>query len=124
MSLAEDAVRLLRAVRFVVQLGFTIEEQTLLQVMRLSDTVRLVSPERVREELWKMLLSPRPDAAIDMLHRLGLLHPVMPEIADLEGVAQSTPHVYDVYRHTLQAVRNALALAELDQRRCRRRSRR
>ena len=110
MSLAEDAVRLLRVIRFAVQLDFTIEEETLLQVMRLGDTVRLVTPERVREELWKMSTSARPDDAMDMLHRFGLLRPVLPEVADMDGVGQSAPHAYDVYRHTLRAVRFAVAL--------------
>ena len=128
MSLAEDAVRLLRAVRFVVQLDFTIEEETLLQVMRMGDTVRLVTPERVREELWKMSLSPRPDDAMDMLHRFGLFHPVLPEVADMDGVAQSTPHVYDVYRHTLRPCALPLPCAigseavQTAKRRCRRRA--
>ena len=103
-SLADDPVRVLRALRFAVQLDFTIEEQTLLQVMRMGDTVKLASAERVRDELWKIMLTTTPAYAIDLLQRHGILHPVLPEIADLMDVAQSAPHVLDVYRHTLLTV--------------------
>ncbi len=111
-GLAEDPVRLLRAVRLAVQLDFTIEEETLLQILRISDTVRLASPERVRDELWKLLTSAAPDRAIDLLRTYNLLRPLLPEIADLEGVEQSTPHDADVYQHTLRTVRHALHLRD------------
>ncbi len=103
-SLAEDPVRLLRAVRFAAQLGFAIEEETQLQMLRMPETVRLASAERVRDELWKLLQSPDPAAAVELLARFGLLQYVLPEVNDLQSVAQSAPHVLDVYRHTLQTV--------------------
>jgi putative nucleotidyltransferase with HDIG domain len=103
-SLAEDPVRLLRAVRFAAQLGFAIEMETELQLLRMSDTVRLASAERIRDELWKIMQSETPQAAVDMLRRYGLLQCVLPEVAEMEAVAQSPPHVLDVYQHTLQAV--------------------
>lgn len=111
-GLAEDPVRLLRAVRLAVQLEFTIEEATFLQILRISGTIRLASAERVRDELWKMLASSKPDHAIDMLRTVNLLRPLLPEIADLEGVAQTAPHDADVYHHTLRTVRYALQLRE------------
>lgn len=103
-SLADDPVRLLRALRFAVQLDFMIEEQTLLQVMRMSDTIKLASAERVRDEVWKILLTEAPARAIDLVQRYGLLHPILPEVADLVDVPQSAPHVLDVYQHTLLTV--------------------
>lgn len=103
-GLAEDPVRLLRAVRFAVQLGFTVEEQTELQMLRMADTIRLASTERVRDELWKTLQSEQPAAAVEMLRRYGLLPYVLPEVAGMVGVVQSLPHVLDVYQHTLAAV--------------------
>lgn len=111
-GLAEDPIRLLRAVRLAVQLDFTIEEQTLLQILRISDTVRLSSPERIRDELWKMLASPAPDVAVEMMRSHGLLRPILPEVADLEGVAQSPPHDNDVYQHTLRVMRYAVDLRD------------
>ncbi len=111
-GLAEDPIRLLRAVRLAVQLDFTIEEQTQLQILRISDTVRLSSPERIRDELWKMLASPAPDVAVEMMRAHGLLRPILPEVADLEGVEQTPPHDTDVYQHTLRVVRHAVQIRD------------
>jgi poly(A) polymerase len=111
-SLAEDPVRLLRAVRFAVQLGFAVEEQTELQMLRMADTIRLASTERVRDELWKTLQSEQPAAAVEMLRRYGLLPYVLPEVAGMVGVEQSAPHVLDVYQHTLAAVTFAKQLRD------------
>ena len=98
-SLAEDAVRLLRAVRFTHQLNFTLDEETTVQIKRLQGTLRLASAERVRDELWKMLATDQPAQAIDDLQKLGLLSYVLPEISALVGVEQSYPHYQDVYHH-------------------------
>jgi len=111
-SLAEDPVRLLRGVRLAIQLGFAIEEATLVQMLRLGDALRLVSAERVRDELWKMLALSEPDKALEMLREFRFLHTVLPEVAQMEDVAQSAPHDADVYRHTLRAVRYAAALRD------------
>jgi poly(A) polymerase/tRNA nucleotidyltransferase (CCA-adding enzyme) len=103
-SLAEDPIRLLRAVRLAQQLDFTIEEETRQQMLRMADTVRLSSPERIRDELWKIMQQPMPQRALAMLAGYGLLRPVLPELADGEGVAQSAPHTLDVLAHTLATV--------------------
>ena len=107
VSLADDPVRLLRAVRLMVQLGLTIEGQTQSQLERLAGTLRRCSPERARDELWKMLATDRPDDAIRLLRQFGLLRQVLPEIAATVGIAQSAPHSLDVFEHTLQVVRHA-----------------
>lgn len=110
-GLADDPVRLVRAVRLAVQLDFTIEAETQQQILRINDTVRLASPERLRAELWKMLATAAaPDRAIELLRTYGLLRPLAPEVADMEGVAQTAPHDADVYQHTLRAVRHARQL--------------
>lgn len=103
-SLAEDPVRLLRAVRFAAQLGFTIEEETEQQILRMAETIRLTSAERIRDELWKIMQSPAPEAAIEQMRRYNLLRPVLPEVAAMEGVTQSPPHTLDVYAHSLRTV--------------------
>ncbi len=101
-SLAEDPVRLLRSVRFVAQLGFALEQETELQILRMPDTVQLASAERVRDELWKTLQAAAPAAAAANLHHYRLLQYTLPEVVALAGVEQSAPHVLDVYDHTLQ----------------------
>lgn len=111
-SMADDPVRLLRAVRLAVQLDFTIESDTLQQMLRLGDSLRLVSPERVRDELWKMLALAQPTQALEMLREYRFLHVLLPEVAEMDGVAQSAPHDVDVYQHTLRAVRHAVAIRD------------
>lgn len=87
-SFAEDPVRLLRAVRFVHQLGFSLDEETRLQIKRMGSTVKLASAERIRDELWKILATDAPAAALDDLRLLGLLPQVLPEVGLTEGVEQ------------------------------------
>ncbi len=111
-SLADDPLRLLRAVRFSIELDFPIEDATLDQMLRMAGALRLVSPERVRDVLWKMLASPRPAAAVELMHTTGLLPIVLPEVAATEFVEQSPPHDKDVYQHTLTTVQIAAYLRD------------
>jgi poly(A) polymerase/tRNA nucleotidyltransferase (CCA-adding enzyme) len=104
VSLADDPVRLLRAVRLAAQLGLTLEPATEAQIRRLARSVSMVSAERLRDELWKIVTSPAPAQAIDQLRQLGLLVHVLPEVAGTIGVTQSPPHVSPVYEHTLATI--------------------
>jgi poly(A) polymerase len=109
-SLAEDPVRMLRAVRLSRQLAFAIEEETLIQIKRMSTTVKLASAERVRDELWKILTSHQPEQAIEDLRQFNLLPHVLPEVGLTSGVQQSAPHYQDVYAHMLRTVHFAVQL--------------
>lgn len=111
-GLAEDPVRMLRAVRFSVELGFPIEEATRDQILRMPGAVQVASAERVRDELWKALSGPNPAAVVEELRLLGILPYVLPEVAGTDLVAQSAPHDKDVYHHTLVAVQVAAALRD------------
>jgi poly(A) polymerase len=106
-SFADDPVRLLRAVRFVHQLDFTLESETAIQIKRMGATVKLASAERIRDELWKLLAMQDPAAALADLNALGLLPQVLPEVALMAGVMQSPPHDVDVFEHTLRVVTHA-----------------
>ncbi len=112
VSLADDPVRLLRAVRFMLQLDLRLDAETQTQLERLVNTVRHASAERARDELWKMLATDRPEDAIRLLHSFGLLSHVLPEVAATVSVAQSAPHHLDVYEHTLAVVRHAASLRD------------
>jgi len=103
----QDAVRLLRAVRFVATLGLRIEPQTEAWIRRDAPLIAQPSAERIRQEL--ALIMAAPDAAqhLRKMDELGLLPGILPEVAALKGVAQSTPHIYDVYEHTLATVAEA-----------------
>jgi len=117
----EDALRLLRMVRFAVRLGSKIDFPTEHAARARCDRLRLLSSERIREELTKMLLGPRPAEAVTLLERLGFLDEVLPEVAQTRGVPQ--PPKYhpegDVYFHTvdvldrLRPVKLVTALAAL-----------
>lgn len=109
-GIPEDPVRLLRAVRFSKELGFPIEEETRTQILRMPGAITLASPERQRDEVWKMLSGDEPAAAIELMRTLGLLPYVLPEVAATDLVTQSPPHDKDVYRHTLAAVQIAASL--------------
>jgi poly(A) polymerase len=99
----EDHLRLLRAVRFAVQLDFEIEPETLASVRRNAARIAKVSQERIRDELAKILTSGAPARGIRLLDETGLLPEILPEIPPMKGVEQ--PPQYhpegDVYVHTL-----------------------
>ncbi|HKI54720.1 MAG TPA: HD domain-containing protein, partial [Anaerolineales bacterium] len=63
-----------------------------------------ISPERQRDELFKILDGPKPDTAMRALEILGVFPYLLPELADMKGVEQSSPHIYDVWEHTLQVL--------------------
>lgn len=100
----EDALRILRGVRFSAQLGFCLAEKTKSAMAACAPLVERLSAERVREELYKILLSPRPDA-VKTLEELGVLALILPEVSRLFKTGQNTPyHAYDVGRHTMLAL--------------------
>jgi len=108
----EDRLRMLRAVRFEQRLGFRMHPETEDALRHGSDHILEVSAERIRDELLKMLLGPSPDRALWRLYELGLLQPILPEVAALRGVEQSPPFhpEGDVLVHTARA----LASLEVD----------
>jgi tRNA nucleotidyltransferase/poly(A) polymerase len=99
----EDPLRMLRAIRFTVQLGFTLDPKTEAAVGRRAPEITLASSERIHQELLAILLSPSPALGFRLLHRTGLLETLLPEVAAMEGVAQP-PEFHpegDVWTHTL-----------------------
>jgi poly(A) polymerase len=100
---SEDKLRMLRAVRFAARLGYEIEATTLNAIRELAPHIRVVSRERVRDELTKMLTEGHARRAFELLDASGLLKEVLPEIAKMKGIEQ--PPQYhpegDVWVHTL-----------------------
>jgi poly(A) polymerase len=111
-TFADDPLRMLRAVRFAAQLGFTIHDSVRSGITnnlyRLStegaDERGVLSSERIREELKKLLTSPRPVVGLQLLEQTGLLDVVLPELAACRGVEQNRWHKADVYNHILEVV--------------------
>jgi tRNA nucleotidyltransferase/poly(A) polymerase len=100
----EDGLRPLRALRFAAQLGFSIEEATLAAIPAALAKTSLVSAERVREELEKILLSPRPSRAFRLMENTGMLALLLPELARCRNVDQKGSHIFDVLDHSLESV--------------------
>ncbi len=102
----EDRLRLMRAVRFACNLDFQIEAQTWAAILELAPGIQLVSHERIRDELLKILTGRAPGGGLDLLHESGLLVQILPEVEAMRGVAQ--PPEYhpegDVFVHTRTAL--------------------
>jgi putative nucleotidyltransferase with HDIG domain len=110
----EDALRLMRAVRFYAELrdpketrathSWHIEEKTLAAIKTLAGNLEAISKERVRDELSKIILSDSPSEGIQMLEDTGLLRFIMPELREGIDVSQNLHHIYTVWEHNLKAL--------------------
>ncbi len=109
----EDGLRPLRAVRFASQLGYRIDETTLAAIPRTLDKFRKVSVERVRDELIKILLCPRPSYGIKLLEDTGMLPEILPELTACRGVEQKGFHRFDVLDHSILSCDGAPERLEL-----------
>ena len=98
---AEDPLRLLRAVRFSVELGFPIEENTAAGISAAAPTLANISRERVAEEMNRVLMSPEPGRGIRQLVDLGLMAYIIPELLEMLAMDQGRYHHKDVFEHTL-----------------------
>lgn len=105
-SLGDDPVRVLRGVRQAAAFGFQIEKETREWMRQAAPQLGRISPERQRDELFKMLDGPKPDAALRALEMLGVLPHFLPELTALKGVTQSPPHIHDVWTHTLAVLQH------------------
>lgn len=105
-TFSDDPLRMLRAVRFAAELGFELAPELLPAMRKLGPRLAppVISVERVADELRKMLASPRPSLALELLDEAGLLDRVLPEIAVCKGVPQTGYHTHDVFGHTLLTV--------------------
>lgn len=100
-SLDDDPLRVLRGVRLAAAYQLNIEMTTRQWMRHAAPGLAHISPERVRDELFRLLDGRRPDLAIRALDLLGALPYVLPELTALKGILQSPPHIHDVWNHTL-----------------------
>ena len=100
---SEDALRLLRAVRFAAELGFNLEEETEAAVKSHSKLLSKIAKERIRDEFVKILMSPDagPKWGLEELNELNLLENVIPELHEGVGVGQNKHHIYTVWEHNI-----------------------
>jgi tRNA nucleotidyltransferase/poly(A) polymerase len=100
-ALHDDPVRVLRGIRQAAALGFHIDPPTRQWMRAAAPGLPTISPERLRDELFKILAGPQPAACLRALDLLEALPHLLPELPALKGVAQSPPHTADVWTHTL-----------------------
>ncbi len=107
VTYSDDPLRMLRAIRFASQLGFTIESKSLEAIRENKDRIRIVSGERIVEELHKILLTDKPSTGFGLLHSTGLLERILPELVALQGIEEVEGQRHkDNFWHTLEVVDN------------------
>lgn len=104
---SEDALRLLRAVRFAAELNFEIEPVTFKAVREYAPAIDAVSHERVRDELTKLVMSKHPEKGMNLLKDTGLVGLILPELADGIEVKQNRHHIYTVFEHNVKSLQFA-----------------
>jgi tRNA nucleotidyltransferase/poly(A) polymerase len=104
-ALRDDPVRVLRAVRLAAEFDFKIEAGTRKAMKAAASLLPDVSPERKRDELFRILAGPRPADSLRALDLLNAFPYLLPELPALKGVQQSEPHIHDVWEHTLGTIR-------------------
>jgi poly(A) polymerase/tRNA nucleotidyltransferase (CCA-adding enzyme) len=103
----EDALRMMRGVRFSTTLNFEIEKNTKEAIKKNSHLLKEISQERIRDEFLKMIMSDRASDGIELLRELGLLKYIIPELEEGYEVGQNKHHIYDCYQHNLLSLKFA-----------------
>ncbi len=104
-TFSDDPLRIIRAMRFAAQLGFTVEPNVLAAAGSMAKRLDIVSQERVSDEFLKIMSSRKPSLGLQLMHETGVMRTVFPEVAQLAGVEQRKDfHHKDVLQHTLQVV--------------------
>jgi poly(A) polymerase len=107
ITYSDDPLRMLRAIRFATQLGFTIVPESVEAIQRNRERITIVSPERITVELNKIMLSEKPSVGFHLLHKLKLLQSLFPSLDRLRGVEKVDGHGHkDNFYHTLQVLDN------------------
>ncbi len=107
ITFSDDPLRMMRCVRFATQLNFHIEEETFEALSRNRDRIKIISMERVSDELNKIMLAPQPSKGFIELDRCGLLPIIFPELAQLQGVETRNGRAHkDNFYHTLEVLDN------------------
>ncbi|KAB7531299.1 HD domain-containing protein [Flagellimonas olearia] len=107
ITYSDDPLRMMRAIRFASQLHFTIELKSLQAISENQERIKIVSGERIVDELHKILLSEKPSVGLSLLHKTGLLPIILPELTALQGIEEIEGQRHkDNFWHTLEVVDN------------------
>lgn len=106
-TFSDDPLRMMRAIRFATQLNFIIEEKTWQGIKDSAPRIKIISQERITDELNKIIASPKPSIGFDLLYKSGLLQIIFPAMVDLAGAEYKDGHGHkDNFYHTLQVLDN------------------
>ncbi|MGO4595821.1 CCA tRNA nucleotidyltransferase [Leifsonia sp. 2TAF2] len=108
ISFGDDPLRMMRAARFTAQLGFRVDDETREALSTMAERIQIVSAERVRDELSKLLMADEPREGLELLVESGLAELVIPEIPALRLEADEHHHHKDVYQHSLTVLDQAI----------------
>lgn len=100
----EDALRLMRAVRFSAEFGFVIEEYTEEALHKNAGLLEMIAKERIRDEFIKIIMTDKAVEGVEELEHAGLLQFIMPELRDGIGVGQNEHHIYSVWEHNIKSL--------------------
>lgn len=104
---SDDPLRMIRAIRFAAQLDFEIENESLKAISRNHERIRIVSRERIVDELHKIMMTPQPSIGLGLLHQTGLMKEILPELTALQGIEEIEGQRHkDNFWHTLEVVDN------------------
>ncbi|HSS68590.1 MAG TPA: CCA tRNA nucleotidyltransferase [Nocardioidaceae bacterium] len=109
-SFSDDPLRMMRAARFAAQLDFTVSDETIAAMTDMAERLSIVSAERIRDEVARLLLSPRPRVGLQILVDTGLADRVLPELPALRLEGDEHNRHKNVYEHTLTVLEQAIAL--------------
>jgi len=109
ITFSDDPLRMMRCIRFATQLNFQIEDETFEALERMTDRIKIVSGERIKDELNKILLAPHPSIGLECMQRCGLLNIILPELAALDIVEQKNGKAHkNNFYHTLEVLENVV----------------
>lgn len=103
----EDALRILRAVRFSIELEFAISSETMEAMEKEAELVKKISAERICDEFTKIIMSSNPMAGIIICQQLSILKFILPELEKGMGLTQNSDHIYDIWEHSLRALNHS-----------------
>ena len=109
ITFSDDPLRMMRCVRFATQLGFYIDDETFDALSRNADRLKIISGERIQDELNKIIMAPHPSTGFDYLYRSGLLQLILPELTALDDVQTVNGRAHkNNYYHTLEVLENLI----------------
>ena len=113
ITFSDDPLRMMRCVRFATQLNFQIEDETFVALERMANRIRIVSGERIKDELNKIIMAPHPSIGFEYLQRCGLLQIILPELSALDIVDQKNGRAHkNNFYHTLEVLENVVRSQE------------